>query len=465
MFDRHMAVFCMAALFGFAGCSTHYPGAQPSIQRPLWSEIPAYEAGTKPDTVTPPRAAIEEPAGELELRDALALSLLHNPRLAGVAWSVRIGEARVVQAGLRPNPELEVEMEEFGGTGPRREFSGAETTIRLSQLIEFGDKRGARLRAAGAGKTLAEYDYEAERLTVLTDAAIRFIDVLTAQDRLKLADELLDISQQTFETVAERVRAGKVSPLEETKASIERVNRRIARTNAATDLRIARERLASMWGVNKALFREAAGSLDVLEDIPSYDALETLIDRNPGIARWAGEMEQRLAELSMARAQRMFDITLSAGVKRFEESDDYAFTVSAGIPLPVFDRNQGGAREASYRMKQAEHRETDARIQIRTALLEWYETMAGARVEALALRDEVVPAARLAIDAARSGYRQGKFGYLEVLDAERTFAETNLRLIEALGRYHRAVAAVESLIGIRLDTVTGESAEQMEERR
>jgi cobalt-zinc-cadmium efflux system outer membrane protein len=465
MFDKHVAVYSLTALFVFAGCSTYNPGAQRPIQQPLWSEIPAYEAGPKPDMSTPPRIAIEEPAGQLELRDALALSLLHNPRLADVAWSVRIGEARLIQAGLSPNPELEVEVDEFGGAGPRKEFSGAETTLRLSQLIELGGKRGARLRAAGAGKTLAEYDYEAERLTVLTDATIRFIDVLTAQDRLQLVDELQALSQQTFDAVAERVRAGRVSPLEETRASIERVNRRIARTNAASELKIARQHLVSMWGVDKARFSQAAGSLEIQGDIPSYAALETLIDRNPIIARWAAEMEQRLAELSMARAQRMFDITLSAGVKRFEESDDYAFTISAGIPLPVFDRNQGGRRDAGYRIKQVEHREMDARIKTRTALLEWYETMAGARMEALALLDEVVPAARRTMDAARDGYRQGKFGYLEVLDAERTFAETNLRLLDARGRYHRAVAAVESLIGTRLDTVNHESTGKMEELR
>jgi cobalt-zinc-cadmium efflux system outer membrane protein len=335
----------------------------------------------------------------------------------------------------------------------------------LSQLIELGGKRGARLREAGAGKTLAEYDYEAERLTVLTDATVRFIDVLTAQNKLMLMDELLNLSHETFDAVAERVKAGKVSPLEETKAFIERINRRIARSNAASDLRIARGRLASMWGIDQARFREASGSLDIREDIPSFDALDALIDRNPDIARWASEMEQRLAELSMARAQRMFDITLSAGIKRFEESDDYAITISAGLPLPVFDRNQGSVREARYRMKQAEHREEDTRIQTRTTLLEWYETLSGARMEALALRDEVVPSARRAMDAARNGYRQGKFGYLEVLDAERTFAETNLRLLDALGRYHRAVAAVESLIGTRLNTVTVEGAAQTEEQR
>jgi cobalt-zinc-cadmium efflux system outer membrane protein len=135
------------------------------------------------------------------------------------------------------------------------------------------------------------------------------------------------------------------------------------------------------------------------------------------------------------------------------------------MPLPVFDRNQGGVREAQYSMKQAEHREADTRVRVRTALLQWYNTMAGAHMESLALRNEVVPASRRALDAARDGYRQGKFGYLEVLDAERTFAESNLRLLDALGRYHRAVAVVESLIGTRLKTVTGEGASQMEEQR
>jgi cobalt-zinc-cadmium efflux system outer membrane protein len=253
--------------------------------------------------------------------------------------------------------------------------------------------------------------------------------------------------------------------LEQTKASIELVNRKIARIKAESDLTVARNRLSATWGSQAPQFLEAAGSLDRIEEIPPFDALEALIDQNPEIARWAGEMERRLAELALERAERMFDLTLSAGVKRFEASEDHAFTMGINLPLPLLNRNQGGVREARYRLKQNEYRAADAKIRTAIALITSYETLASARAEAGALKNEAVPSARLAFDAARNGYRQGKFGYLEVLDAERTFSETNARLLDALGRYHRAVAVVESLIGARLDTVVEERSNELEERQ
>jgi cobalt-zinc-cadmium efflux system outer membrane protein len=91
-------------------------------------------------------------------------------------------------------------------------------------------------------------------------------------------------------------------------------------------------------------------------------------------------------------------------------------------------------------------------LRITTALRESYEALVSARAEALILQNEVVPAAEQAFEAARNGYRQGKFGYLDVLDSQRTFAEANARLLDALARYHRAVALVESLVGTRLDS-------------
>jgi cobalt-zinc-cadmium efflux system outer membrane protein len=460
MFVRYVMILCIAAPLGFVACASHKINVPP--KRPLWSDIPAYQAPRESQEATP--TELREPSGELWLSDALALALLYSPKLADFAWSVRITEARSLQAGLRPNPELEIEVEEFGGLGPRKEFDGAETSIYLSQLVELGGERGARKRVAGWENYVANADYEAERLAVLTDATLGFIDVVAAQELLRLAEDLHRISEETFSAVIERVKAGKVSPIEETKASIELANKEIDLISARSDLVIARKRLASVWGSTSPQFTAAAGSLDEVKNIPSVETLEALIDKNPELIRWAGVMERRLAELALERAERVFDITLSVGVKRFEESGDYAFTMGLGLPLPIFDRNQGGVGEARSRLAQSEQQTKAARVRIATALSESYEALASARDEANSLAHRVVPAAGEAFEAARRGYRQGKFGYLEVLDAQRTFAQTTARLLDAQARYHRAAALVESLTGTRLDSIIEGESSQLEEK-
>lgn len=102
-----------------------------------------------------PNSEIDEPAGALTLRQALALTLTRSPELAAVSYDIRIAEARILQAKLRPNPELDLESQDITGSG---EFSNArrsENTLQLGQLIELGGKRGARVREAGFGRDLA----------------------------------------------------------------------------------------------------------------------------------------------------------------------------------------------------------------------------------------------------------------------------------------------------------------------
>ncbi|MBU0743436.1 TolC family protein [bacterium] len=447
-----------------AGCSTsRYEPARPQ-RRPLGLEMVVHEAPSEPDSPGALLPELQEPVDELSLRDALVLALRHNPKLAATSWNVRIGEARTRQAGLLPNPETEMGVAEAAGTGERRALAAAETSIRLSQLVELGDKRAARSRLAAAEGTLGAWDHEAMRLAVLTNATLGFIDVLAAQDRLRLAEDFLHLSEETFNVVAERVMAGKVSPLERTKAAIERADAKIELSRARSNLHASRQRLAATWGSTSPHFSLATGALDRVTEIPPYEAIKTLIQRNPEVARWTEEMEHRLAAIASARAARVPDLTVSAGAQHFSGSGDRAFTFGLSLPIPLFDRNQGGLAEARYRQAQSSHEKRYSEVQAVTALVESYEALSAARTEALGLREEIVPAADQAFEAARDGYQQGKFGYLDVLDAQRTFFEAKVGLLDALARYHRAVAIVESLVGTPLDALSETRKAETEER-
>ena len=128
--------------------------------------------------------------------------------------------------------------------------------------------------------------------------------------------------------------------------------------------------------------------------------------------------------------------------------------MSVSLPLPVFDRNQGGFLEARYRLAKAGEEQRDAEVQARAALAEAYAALAGAFTEATRLKNEVLPGAQSAFDAVSEGYRQGKFGFLDVLDAQRTLFEARGQYIEALVAYHKAVAEAERLLGAPLADVT-----------
>jgi cobalt-zinc-cadmium efflux system outer membrane protein len=444
-----------------AGCAGHSSDAPFPPPRPIATDFEAYHAPVQPpasDSSTD--INLEEPAEPLTLRQALALALLKNPALASVSWDVRAAEARRLQASLLPNPELEVEVEEFGGTGSLAGFRSAQTTIALGQLIELGEKRMKRTRLAALDRDLAGWDYEARRIDVYAETTRAFVDLLASQHRLALARQITQISQQVFDTASDRVTSGKASPLERNKARVALGSSKLELEQAKQELQARRFRLASTWGGTLPRFTKADGQFETVASIPTAEQLAGLIAQNPDIARWKTEMEQRQAALTLEKAKAVPDLTIRGGLKRLHEIDDTGFVVGLSIPLPIFDRNQGGIRESTYKLAKASADRRAAQAKAHSSLAEAYQLLASAFAEATILKAEILPAAQEAFDAANEGYRQGKFAYLEVLDAQRTLFEVNARHIEALAAYHRAAADVERLIGQDLKSIQSQKQEK-----
>jgi cobalt-zinc-cadmium efflux system outer membrane protein len=132
---------------------------------------------------------------------------MHNPELAAFTWEVRAMEARTLQAGLAPNPEIGVEFEDFAGSGDLQGINGAEVTVALSQVIELAGKRQKRTRVAALERDLTAWDYEATRLDVLTRVTQAFVAVLSAQERLAVDTELARLAEQVLQGAEARVKA------------------------------------------------------------------------------------------------------------------------------------------------------------------------------------------------------------------------------------------------------------------
>src|SRR4030067_295515 len=246
-------------------------------------------------------------AGEIirvmTLQQAQSLALMKNPELVAFSLEIRAKEAQAIQSGFFPNPEIGFTIENFGGSRDLRGFQGTETTIQIGQMVEMGGKRLKRRYAATLERDLANWDYEAKRADVLSEVTKTVIEVLTAQERLGLTEELVSLSEQVFNTISARVTAGKVSPVEETKAGVALATVRIELERAKRQLEGARKRLAAIWGRTFAVFEKVEGQLDLLKPLPSAEQLESLISQYPDIARCAEEIEQRNAVLKLENAK------------------------------------------------------------------------------------------------------------------------------------------------------------------
>ena len=212
----------------------------------------------------------------------------------------------------------------------------------------------------------------------------------------------------------------------------------------------ARQRLAGFWGSERANFGRATGQLSDISALPDEESLKAFLDNNPDLTRGAVEIERSEAALRLARSQAVPDLTLRAGIRNFQETDDNAFVAGVSLPLPLFNRNQGGVSEARARVDKAQSEQRAAKVGLATSLSDSWQNLAAAYMEAVGLRDAILPGAQATYASTELGYREGKFDLLQMLDAQRTLFTVKRQYLESLGAYHLASTDLERLIGVPL---------------
>ena len=395
----------------------------------------------------------------LTMRDALGRALAANPRLTAAERDVGIATGLKVQAGAVPNPNLSFELDNALGSGPFKGLQSAETTLQLSQLVELGGKREARLAAGDAGIGTAVWQKRATRLEVLSETAIAFITVVSAERRIQIFDEQISGLDQLIPLLQKRVQEGASSPAETLRAQIAVDSFRVDRERAKTQLATARRDLAILMGDSVPHFGAAVGRLTVIGRPPSFRSVVGAIEANPQLMRWTAVSAQRNADLILARLKRIPDVQISAGWRHFQETvefsggqpvqfnNDNAVRLGVSVPLPVFDQNTGNIIAAEDALaKTGAERATNKLVLISVAGRA-YDAVNGSLAELKLLRTSIIPNARSALETIQSGYLQGRFTLLELLDVRGSVLQALLREQEALQNFHIAVATIEGLVG------------------
>lgn len=397
-------------------------------------------------------ADTSEPRGPITLAQALDTALKNNPELAASRYELTAAQARIIQAGLRLNPELALELENFAGSGDTRGTDALETTLAFSQVVELGGKRSLRRSVAEADRDLVTLELRARQLDLLADVTRRYIDVVTAQERARFAEENAALAQRTLDTIAGRVKAARSPIAEESRARIARTRAAIDQRQAAIALETARSALSLTWGRVDPKFASASADLFSFQPLEPFETLAARIERNPDIARFATDARLRDAELRLAQAQVRPNVAFSIGVRNFRDSGDNALVAGFSMPIAVYDRNQGAIREARARRAQSDAEFSAGKTRVLGTLYALYRETGAARERATALRNEALPQARDALAQTQSGYERGRFSFLELLTTQQELLALSEAAIDAAADYHRLLAELERLTSEPLTT-------------
>jgi cobalt-zinc-cadmium efflux system outer membrane protein len=416
-------------------------------------QIPSESLGI-PDHGDSVEIEAADPVGELTLSQTIALSMKRNPELEAFAWDLQGAQARIRQARLWPNPELEVERENFGGAGRFSGSDSAETTISLAQSLPLGGDIKRRRELAEFQSDLADWDYHAARLDTLVEVTQRFVRALAADRKLDLAKKELEIALTTESITSGRVEAGDASPVELARVVVPVVTAELELSQAERSQQAAYRRLSLSWGAKSVTFVRVNGDLDSLSPVPKLQELIRHINQNPAVARWTTEISVRIAEKRLAKAEAIPNLNGRFGVRRHHATDDNALVVGISLPLPFFDRGQGNIHAALMGEASARSRRRAAEHRIEGMLSDVYSELVTAQEEAVALRERALPAADKAYKATLFAFKEGKLPFFDVLDVQRTLFGLQERYLDALVVYHSMTAELESLIGRSLAEVS-----------
>jgi len=366
-----------------------------------------------------------------------------NPLIDALRADIRAAAGRLQQSRARLNPELTAEVEDFGhgsGGGP------GQTTLGIEQTFELWGKPKAR--GESAQSELAAQQREAQRilLELYRQTAASFSALLAAQENLANARKRLDLAIRVQEAVRIKLNDGAVPASELLRAKSSTKLAEIEVSHAEAEQARSQIALAVLWGgIPRAI--QADGRLDWWMIDIAADTLLDLVNSHPEIRSLESQLEARRAEVRLARSVGKPDITLGGGIRRLHDNKNNAFLLWASLPLPIFNRNKGGVAGASAQVKRLEAEVTAKKQQLGAELQQRILQLKAQQAEVAAIRGGVLPPAEEALQAIDEAFRLGSQPYLNVLDAQRTLAEIEFRLVEVLVAGAQTASEIESLIG------------------
>jgi len=393
-----------------------------------------------------PVATAEAPRTRLTLIEAVELALRHNASLRAKEREYEATRAGETTARSRPNPTASYVAEQLGSPGVE-----SQHTVALSQPIETGGKRRRRIESARAATRVSEFELADVRRQIIAQVKKAFGDVLVAEATLKLASDNLRIVDEVERVNRLCAETGEIAELELLRIQNQRFvfDRDLAdATQAGQAAKIALRTAVGPEAVAPEF--AVVGELDFL-DLPldREQLLQEMLARRPDIRAAEAGQERARADLNLARANASGDFAPLVQYQRIGQ--DHTFGVGISIPLRVFDRNQGEIVRTRAEVERADRlREAavnQARAEVETALA----TVLKEQEKVRRLRQLYLPRAQRARETVEFAYRRGGLSVLDLLDAQRTYRETALEHVRALGSYRTAVYQLEAAVGGRLE--------------
>jgi cobalt-zinc-cadmium efflux system outer membrane protein len=409
------------------------PGMQ-SMNQPQASANPAQVTG--PQTPAPDllKDIATKPAMQLNQFEQFALTT--NPTLQQANALVRESAGQARQIGLLPNPTVGYEGAEIRGGS----FRGGEQGAFVQQTFVLGGKLGLRRNIFEQQRHEDEIGATEQRYRVLSDVKQSYYIVLAAQELVNVRRHLLDLAMDAVETAHQLANVGQADAPDVLQAEVEAEQAKVDYTTAQRTYIQEFHTLAALVGKPDLPLSPVAGSLENPPAIDPERIVNQIVQESPSVKRAQQDISRAEAELKNAKRESIPDLTVRAGVQQnFEPVNEIAGRpvglqsfVTAGITLPIFNRNQGNVRAAEAEREHAQAEVTRVQLSIRQSAQPLLQAYLSEVAEANRYKNEMIPRATRAYQLYLAKYRQMGAAYPQVIVSQRTLFQLQAGYVTVL---------------------------------
>lgn len=393
---------------------------------------------------------------ELTLAKALQKTLSNSPVLQGYVFHEREAEALRLQASIRPTPVAKLSIDNALGNNQFSDTNSAEITLALSQVIELGDKRAARIGLSDARWQSQLARYEIARLETLAETSRRYYLLLEQQALTANLNHREQRERAALKVIKQRQAAGAIGSADSAKMTLRLTQTQMQQLRSESETQHRKAQLAMMW-LGESNFDRAQGSLTMLPPSISIDQFLNRMIESPAYLQKQILNELALAEVEKQRSLNQSDITVGIGIRRFEATHNQAFVFDISMPIGLEAPNRGNL-SAAYRRQQwadTEQQLTQKRLSLELKNI-------GARLASYRLQTELLvnkqqPRAEQLLREVERGYQQGLYDVLQLVDAQNEVFLVKKQRIELHRQLLLERLNVERITGQPLPEISSQS--------
>lgn len=401
---------------------------------------------TPPSVFAPPDAT--KPAGVAtdrvyQLSELIAIGLNSNPNLAQARLAIDNARGRALQAGLYPNPVVDILGDELGdrtGTG------GIWTTPKVSQEIVTARKLSLSRAAVNQEANQAVLGLQFQRYELLAEIRAAYYSVVTIESRIEILRRIVSLMDESVDQTENLLRARQVARLDLVQLEVQAEQFRAELEATEQELPAAFRRLAAIVGVANLPNGIVAG--DLYGELPPYelDRVQAyVLGIHPNIAAARAGVERAQILVRRAEVEPIPNLTFSSGYTRQNQNKSSDALFGLSFTVPVWNRNQGNIQAARAELGSAIQQVTRVENSLTDQIATAYRNFTAARRRADRYRTAILPRAEETNTLSLKAYQGGQFEYLRVLEAQRSLAQSKLEYIRVLGEAWQAASTLSGL--------------------